>query len=343
MDGLPFERYAAALGDYLRTQREQALYEASLLSQTFIEQHAGPDEIVALHFESLDQFLRGMSYREHTRAVTDAHQFLLEVMIAYGVTYREYLDLKIQENERDAAAREEILATIAHELRSPITAAQGHLDLASRHLARGQVELLPPRIATAQGALARLSRLTSNLVRSGQEHPFADPTQVVDLVMVVRQACEWAQAAADAKGIFIQEESAGPPALMVCGDADALLSVFGNILSNAIRYSPEGGHVIVRHGVTDGAVWVEVEDNGIGMSQEVQDRIFDKFYRGPEARAAEAQGLGLGLTLVGQAVSAHGGTVTVASTLGSGTAFRVMLPEAPSEGCRPGRQEGEDG
>lgn len=82
MDGLPFERYAAALADYLRTQREAALYEASLLSQLFVEQRAGPDEIVALHFESLDQILRNLTYREHSRAFTDAHQFLLEVMIA---------------------------------------------------------------------------------------------------------------------------------------------------------------------------------------------------------------------------------------------------------------------
>jgi signal transduction histidine kinase len=185
--------------------------------------------------------------------------------------------------------------------------------------------------------------LTSNLVRSGQEQPFADPTQVVDLVMVARQACEWAQTAADVKGIIIQEEIASPRTLMVCGDADALLSVFGNLLSNAIRYSPEGGRVVVRHGMSDGDVWVEVEDSGMGMSQEVQERIFDKFYRGPDARAIEAQGLGLGLTLVSQAVSAHGGTVTVASSPGCGSTFRVMLPEAPTTGCAIHHQEGEDG
>jgi signal transduction histidine kinase len=331
MGGLPFERYAAALGDYLKTQREAALYEASLLSQLFVEQRAGPDEIVALHFESLDKILRGMTYREHTRAVNDAHQFLLEVMIAYGVTYREYLDMKLQEHERDTRAREEILGSIAHELRSPIAAAQVNLDMARRHLAKGRVELIAPRIGTARGALDRLSRLTANLVRSGSMQPFADPHELVDLGAITNQACEWAEASAAEKEIrFVHEPYAGPP-ILVYGDSDALLSVFGNLLSNAIRYTRAGGQVTVRCGINGGSACITVQDTGIGMTEEVKARIFDKFYRGPEARSVEAQGLGLGLTLVHQAVSAHHGSVSVETDAGQGTTFRVVLPLASAE------------
>jgi signal transduction histidine kinase len=331
VDGLPFERYAAALADYLKTQREAALYEASLLSQLFVEQRAGPDEIVALHFESLDQILRGMTYREHSRAVTDAHQFLLEVMIAYGVTYREYLDLKILEHERDTQAREEILGSIAHELRSPIAAAQVNLDMARRHLAKGRVELIEPRIGTARGALDRLSRLTANLVRSGSMQPFADPHELVNLGAITDQAYEWAEVSASEKQIrFVYEPSNGSP-ILVYGDSDALLSVLGNLLSNAIRYTPEGGQVTLRCGIEGESASICVEDTGIGMAEEVKTRIFDKFYRSPEARSVEAQGLGLGLTLVHQAVTAHHGSVTVKSTPGQGTTFRVTLPLAGSQ------------
>jgi signal transduction histidine kinase len=315
----------------LKTQREAALYEASLLSQIFVDMRAGPDEIVALHFESLDQLLRGLSYREHSRAVTDAHQFLLEVMIAYGVTYREYLDLKVREHERDGIAREELLAAIAHELRSPIAAAQVSLDLAARHLAKGRVELIEPRIGTARGALERLSRLTANLVRSGSAEPFAEPHEVIDLASLAAQACEWAEAAAtEQKVTFVHAGQAGP--ILVKGDADALLTVFGNLLANAIRYTPEGGQVAIRFGADGAGAWFEVADTGMGMSEEVKARVFDKFYRSPEARGIEAQGLGLGLTLVRQAVAAHHGSVSVESAPGAGSTFRVTLPMATNDG-----------
>lgn len=342
MEGLPFERYAAALGDYIRTRREHALYEASLLSQHFVEQRAGPDEIVALHFESLDGLLRGLSYRDHARAVTDAHQFLLEIMIAYGVTYREYLDLKVRENERDAAAREELLATIAHELRSPIAAAQINLDMAKRHLARGRVELVAPSIGAARGALDRLSRLTANLMRSSQAYVLPSVLVAVELGQVLKQAREWAQPSALDKEIVLEGVAEAAEPVTVCGNEDALLTVFGNLLANAIRYTPERGRVQMRLGAGEVA-WVEITDSGIGMSDEVQARIFDKFYRGPEARQVEAHGLGLGLTLVAQAVAAHHGHVSVRSVPHQGTTFRVELPLAPAEGCGEQDREGSDG
>jgi signal transduction histidine kinase len=342
MDGLPFERYAAALADYLRTQREAALYEASLLSQLFVEQRAGPDEIVALHFESLDQLLRNLSYREHWRAVTDAHQFLLEVMIAYGVTYREYLDLKVREHERASMAREEILSTIAHELRNPIAAAQANLDLARRHLAKGRMELIEPRIGTARDALDRLSRLTANLVRSGSVQPFADPHELVDLAALSDLAFEWAVPAADEKKLHFAQEAEQPGPMPVYGDSDALLSVMGNLLANAIRYTPPEGQVTLRRGVDGDVAWIEVIDTGIGMPDDVKARVFDKFYRSPEARSVEAHGLGLGLTLVQQAVAAQKGSVEVQSIPDQGSTFRVTLPLAGTTASAPRERQNAD-
>jgi signal transduction histidine kinase len=333
VDGLPFERYEVALADYLLTQREHALYEASLLSQVFVEQRAGPDEIVALHFECLNKQLRGLTYRQHARAVSDAHQFLLEVMIAYGVTYREYLDLKVREHGRDTAAREDILAMIAHELRTPITTAQVSLDLATRHLQKGRVEKIPPRIGMVRGALDRLSRLTANLVRSGQPELFNSAHERVELLTVIDQACEWAQVAAEEKGVAFDKRASGIGDAVICGDVDALLSVFGNLLSNAIRYTPAGGRVTLQGGTDSSQAWIDVVDTGIGMSEEVLARIFDRFYRGVDARSLEIEGLGLGLTLVRDAVAAHAGTVEVQSEPGAGSTFRVVLPLAPPNGC----------
>jgi signal transduction histidine kinase len=344
----PIETYDQVLAEYVSSGSEAALYQASLLSQSCIESGLGPEDIVALHFESLDKVLAERRPLERVRLVGDAQQFLLEVMIAYGVKYREYLELKLKEGLRDAESqaeldrgrvldaervdreRSELLAIIAHELRTPLTAALGNLDLANRSLARGRTDRVPPLLGSAREALQRLSRLSADLVEvsrgTAPELRFA-PLELGDLLV---QACAWAEAAAAEKGVtFVVERSA--EAVAVSADSDALLSVLGNLLSNAIRYTPAGGQVTVRQGHEHDWAWVEVVDTGIGMSDEVQTRIFEKFYRAPEARGVEVQGLGLGLALVHQLVNGHGGRVEVESALGRGSTFRVLLPlQAPT-------------
>lgn len=116
------------------------------------------------------------------------------------------------------------------------------------------------------------------------------------------------------------------------GRYHALLTIFGNLLSNAIRYTPDGGAVDVRLGRSSAGVCVEVQDTGIGMGPEVQARIFEKFYRAGEARRMSAAGLGLGLALAWNLVVAHGGTITVESSPNMGSTFRVLLPAAVDDG-----------
>jgi signal transduction histidine kinase len=335
--------YTGALADYCLTRSETALYRASLLSQTLVESGMGPEDIVALHCDALDEVLVGRPAREQVLATGDAHQFLLEVMIAYGVKYKEYLELRLGETLREAETRasrarerileaerigrekDEILAVIAHELRTPISAARGSVDLAVRSLSKGEVERVRPLLGSTREALDRLSRLTGDLVEASRGAPPALERDVQELARILVQACAWATPAAAAKGVDLHHE---PPdnAYQVVGSADALLSVFGNLLSNAIRYTPAGGHVWIRHGRDADWVWVDVQDTGIGMSGDVQVRVFEKFYRGPEARTVEGQGLGLGLALVRQFVDAHGGRIEVDSSPGSGSTFRVLLP-----------------
>lgn len=335
--------YAPTLAAYIRDRSEASLYHAALMSQDFIESGLGPEDIVALHVESLDRALAGMTYRERVRASADAHQFLLEIMIAYGVKYKEYVELKLERTLRDAEARaarereralemerlqrekSELLAVIAHELRSPITVAKGSLDLAARSLTMGKVDSLPRLIGSAREALERLSRLSGDLVEASRGGiPTLERTPQ-DLASIVAQACRWVQAAAVTKGLDLSQEL-GDGTIVVQGNADALLSVFGNLLSNATRYTPAGGKVMVRCRRVEGDACVEVSDTGIGMTPEVRERVFEKFYRAPDARRVEAQGLGLGLSLVQQLVKAHDGRVEVDSVPEQGTTFRVILP-----------------
>jgi signal transduction histidine kinase len=335
--------YGEILGAYLHTHSEEALYRASRLSQVCIENGLGPEDIIALHFEALDSLLSSLPYREQARANGDAQQFLLEVMIAYGVKYKEYLELKLSDSLHDANARavrerersteaerlqrekDEILAVIAHELRTPITAAQGNIELASRVLGRGEVEPVPRLLGGAREAIERLSRLSADLVEASRGRTPRIDLAPRDLGAAIVQACEWAQPAAASKGVTLSYEHQGKP-VTVYANTDALLSVFGNLLSNSVRYTAPGGWVRVTSGCTATEAWVEVRDNGIGMTDEVRARIFEKFYRGPEARRMEATGLGLGLALVQQMIEALGGRVELDSTEGQGSTFKVILP-----------------
>jgi signal transduction histidine kinase len=336
----PLDRYGQVLAEYLKSPGEQALYDASLVSQDLVHQGVGPEEIVALHMEALEQELEGVTPREQARCVGHAHQFLLEVMIAYGLTYREYLELKVRERDSVAAQavqeRTELLATVAHEMRTPLTAALGTIDLARRDLVSGRTDRVVPWLGTARDALHRLSRLTADIARASVGEPPVLTPAPHDLCEVVAEACAWAEAAAAEKGLTLVRDNT-LPSVPVVGDADALLSVLGNLLANAIRYTPTGGRITISCAANDGQAWITVSDTGIGMTPEVRERIFEKFYRSREARSVEAQGLGLGLALVQELIEAHGGCVEVESAPGQGSTFRVVLPirEDAGEEGRP--------
>jgi signal transduction histidine kinase len=281
--------------------------------------------------EALEQELEGVTPREQARCVGHAHQFLLEVMIAYGLTYREYLELKVRERDSVAAQavqeRTELLATVAHEMRTPLTAALGTIDLARRDLVSGRTDRVVPWLGTARDALHRLSRLTADIARASVGEPPVLTPAPHDLCEVVAEACAWAEAAAAEKGLTLVRDNT-LPSVPVVGDADALLSVLGNLLANAIRYTPTGGRITISCAANDGQAWITVSDTGIGMTPEVRERIFEKFYRSREARSVEAQGLGLGLALVQELIEAHGGCVEVESAPGQGSSFRVVLPKS---------------
>jgi signal transduction histidine kinase len=335
--------YARTLRSYCSTRLEADLYLASLLGQRFVESGLGPDDIVALHTEALEIAVADLPLRQKAGAAVDALQFLLEVMIAYGVHHRQYLELRFTERTREAEAqallqrqraqqaqqadeeKSAILAAIVHELRTPLTAARGFVDLTQRGMERQDRSTLVNLLEEAKGALGRLERLCAGLAEASRGVPASLDLTIHPLGPLLARACNWARPAADAKQIALVE-CCEHAALRVYGDADALLSIFSNLLSSALRYTARGGTVTVQSAATPTEVVVSIVDTGIGMTPEVQVRIFEKFYRAPEAMAVEAGGLGLGLALTRQLVLAHGGRVEVESVLGSGSTFRVHLP-----------------
>jgi signal transduction histidine kinase len=194
-----------------------------------------------------------------------------------------------------------------------------------RAIRNGRAETLPRLIENASEALERLTRLSADLVEVSRGTPPQLTLTPLDLAAVVAQACDWAKAAAAEKGVTLIRDTSLAN-LWIEGDEQALLTVCGNLLTNGIRYTPAGGTVTVRLGEDDQGAWLEVQDTGIGMTPETQARVFEHFFRAPEAQTMVAQGMGVGLTLTQRLVAAHHGTVSVASAVGQGSTFRVTLP-----------------
>ena len=333
------------LRDYLLAHSEDALYRASLLSRACIQAGLGPEEIIALHGEAFAKATAGLDYRGQARAGTDALAFLLEVMIAYGVQHQELVEVSVAAERARADAAEnaqqsliakaseaersmtDSLAMIAHELRTPLMAALSNVDLVMRVMEKGETQRVPRFLGSAREALLRLSRLSGELLDVSRGEPQELDHVPVELPVVLSQACSWAASVAEVKGVEIVR-GGGPFSLRVLGDEDALLTIFGNLLSNAIRYTPQG-RVTVQHWADGDNAVVEVKDTGVGIEPEEVARIFDGFYRGEHARHLENEGLGLGLTLAQRFAAAQGGHIEVESVVGQGSTFRVVLPLMP--------------
>lgn len=110
------------------------------------------------------------------------------------------------------------------------------------------------------------------------------------------------------------------------GDRDKLEQVLYNVISNSIKYTPNGGKIGIRAGKLYGDFFVEVSDNGIGIPESDLERIFERFYRVDKARSRELGGTGLGLSISKSIIDAHGGTIKVESTVGEGTKVIIFLP-----------------
>ena len=224
----------------------------------------------------------------------------------------------LEEQER---MRREFIANAAHELRTPLTNLQGYLEA----LRDGVIE---PDRATFESLwdeadrLVRLSRSLDTLAAgdSGSSHPIATE---LDLTAVVRSAVELARPAALAAGLEL--EVALPDALPAFGDADQLSQVVGNLLTNAIRYTPAGGRVSVAAERRPAYVLVSVANTGDAIPAADLPHVFERFYRVEKSRDRARGGAGIGLAIVRQLVEAAGGSVGAESREGL-TRFWFSVP-----------------
>jgi two-component system sensor histidine kinase SenX3 len=233
----------------------------------------------------------------------------------------------LSEARRVDAVRRDFVANVSHELKTPV----GALSLLAEAVqsASDDPEAVQRFAGRMQVESNRLSNLINDLVDlsklQGAEHIFHD---LVEVDRIVSEAVDATKTIANARDIDVVVGAA--TCASVLGDEGQLVMALRNLLTNAIAYSPQGTRVAVAARSHDGVVEVSVKDQGIGIPEAEQSRIFERFYRIDPARSRITGGTGLGLALVKHVCVNHGGECTVWSVEGEGSTFTLRLPLAPA-------------
>jgi two-component system, OmpR family, sensor histidine kinase BaeS len=223
--------------------------------------------------------------------------------------------------DRQEQLRRDLVADIAHELRTPIAVLQaGHEALLD-----GVAEPTPEQLASLRDEVLRLARMVGDL----QTLAAADAAAMQltlrpgDLAGIAGTAADSLAGQFEAAGITLHRQLTPVPVL---ADAHWLHQVVTNLLTNALKFTPPGGRVIIEAGPADGQATLRVSDTGAGIPAEELPRIFNRFWRGRQA--STVSGSGIGLAIAAELAQAHGGQLTAASQPGQGTELTLTLPRA---------------
>jgi len=226
--------------------------------------------------------------------------------------------------------KNDVMALVSHEMRTPLTAIQGMSELLA------QFEFDPERgreLSTAiHDEAKRLTRMISQYLDITRLESGATVLRrtAVRVESLVERTLLMLDPLASERGIQLTRKL-GFDSKPVLADADLLSSAISNLVSNAIKYSPQGTEVVISAKNTASGVSIEVADQGYGIPEESLNRIFEKFYRVPRVEDVDVPGTGLGLALVREIAELHGGSVAVRSTAGSGSIFTLWVPCSEGE------------
>ncbi|MEC9477460.1 MAG: ATP-binding protein [Planctomycetota bacterium] len=238
----------------------------------------------------------------------------------------------VTEVRRLEMVRQDFVANVSHELKTPITAIRGLAEtLEEDPSMSSDTRARFTRKITKQSH--RLSLLVSDLLALArlEEQSESDGFAQLDLRSVVQERITSFSRLDNNKNQAEVSSDLGIQPLLVLGEEEELRQAIGNLIDNALKYTPADGMVQISATKSDGMVNIEVRDSGIGIAGDHQERIFERFYRVDKARSREIGGTGLGLSIVKHVCMNHGGDVLVESEEGSGSVFRMQIPLIPSE------------
>jgi signal transduction histidine kinase len=221
--------------------------------------------------------------------------------------------------------RDELLLAVVHELRTPLTHMVGYAELLSSGARPRHPDEIAEMSAAIQAASTTMLRLMDDLVEATRVNAegFTLKTRPIDLVQLIRALMAGYDGQSPGHRVTL---SLPDHWLAVRADPERIFQVLGNLLTNAIGYSPAGGEITVTARQIGDRVRVEIADHGIGMDAGEQRRAFDRLYRASGGRAVREHGSGLGLAIVKDLIQAHGGEVGVTSQPGAGSTFWFTLP-----------------
>lgn len=271
--------------------------------------------------DSRETFLRA-----HTAPVrNDLGEIMGSVTVLQDISHLKELD----------KMKSEFIAMVAHELRAPIATVEQQLTVIIGGMAGELNEKQQQMITRAKERTRSVLTLIKDLldfskIEAGKMVQYKEPLSLAEVIPRVVEAMK-----ADAEGKNIRIEILHPlSGSIIQADQNSMEGILNNLISNAIKYTPDGGRVTISLDDDDSFVKVSVTDTGIGIKGEDIPRIFDKFYRVKSSDTRQIVGTGLGLSIVKSIVDAHMGTISVESTEGKGTTFSVLLPKAADmAGC----------
>jgi signal transduction histidine kinase len=268
-------------------------------------------------------------------AVASAALFGLVLMRMTGLMHR-HAEAVQREADRtaelasaaqSAKAKDQFVSQVSHELRTPLTSIRGFLGLLlNDHADEMSVADRDEYLAVIDRNSRRLLRLVEDLLFVAQmdEGRFVLDKAEFDLVEVLAEAVEVVRPLADKRQIELRDQSEAK--LRLLGDRDRVAQVVDNLLSNALKFTPDGGEITVDIARSNGNARLVVADTGVGMGSDEIHHLFERFYRTEAATAQAVQGSGLGLSICKAIVEAHGGAITADSRLGFGTSLTIELP-----------------
>ncbi len=229
----------------------------------------------------------------------------------------------IAQLEDQQQLRKQMVADIAHELRTPLSVMQATLEA----MLDGVLVPDASELRNLHSEARRLARLVDDLrtLSLADEGQLVLELEPVDMGELVEQVVGQTSSVAEARHITLRAEME-PSIPLITADGDRLIQVLTNLLSNALRYAPENGHVTVRAAKIGSKLRLSVEDDGPGIAPQDVPFVFERFWRGDKSRSRGSGGSGIGLAIVRQLIEMHGGTAGVESQVGRGATFWIELP-----------------
>jgi len=236
------------------------------------------------------------------------------------------IETSLEELKKAEKLRREFVANVSHELRTPLTSIRSYAETIADDQAIPQ-ETEEDFLRVIINESDRMTKIVQDLLELSRFDSGSTEMTVDEFSLERSLRDVYAAIALEAKkrnhDLNIELEWRLPK---ITGDRARIEQVLMNIISNALKYTPDGGRINIYSGSFDGNVWVRIEDNGIGIPKDDLERVYDRFYRVEKARSREAGGTGLGLSIAKEIITKHGGEISIDSTPGEGTTVTVTLP-----------------